>query len=358
VGASGPVVAIAVLLAGLVVAIWALVRVRKAAAGANEELEALRSRAYVDEFEADTVYRLIAKSTVTLEGREKSFGLVERQDRTITLFLTASPMDTVAEGDCFASVRGHMAKLDPGAFGAPERMAPREEDATARQPMIPREEEEPPPRRTIPREEEAPTPEPMIPREEPAEEPITYDPDEEDDRTQMVFSSQEAFQAPVDENAGLTYLKCVGGNDEGSLFHLPFDTAAIGRGDKSTITLTDPTSSRVHCKIAFENHRFVLRDNGSTNGTYCNGERVEECALEFGDRIKVADTELVFSCDGYELQGTDPVGAITAFEACIARQPDFLGALRILAFLLETDIARQAEAQPLWIRITELEKSR
>ena len=132
--ATGPVVVIAVLLVGLVVAIWSLVRVRKVSAGANEALEALRSRAYMDEFEADTVYRLIAMSTVTLEGREKSFGLVERQDGTITLFLTANPMDTVAEGDCFASVRGHMAKLDSGVFGVPERMHPREEDATAPQP--------------------------------------------------------------------------------------------------------------------------------------------------------------------------------------------------------------------------------
>ena len=63
----------------------------------------------------------------------------------------------------------------------------------------------------------------------------------------------------------------------------------------------------------------------------------------------------VFSHKGFELKDSERGAAIAAFEACIEMEPNYLDALKLLAFLLERDIARQAEATPLWKRILDLE---
>ena len=108
--------------------------------------------------------------------------------------------------------------------------------------------------------------------------------------------------------------------------------------------------------ISYHISHFVLKDAKSTNGTLCNGEKVAEHVLEFGDRIQVADTIMTFTCDGFALRLNDPSAAIGAYEKCVEREPNFLLALRDLAFLLTRDVSRQKEADPLWQRISQLEQ--
>lgn len=155
--------------------------------------------------------------------------------------------------------------------------------------------------------------------------------------------------------AGFPYLRAVAGRDEGTLHYLQFTRTTIGRDRSNTLPIRDSNSSRWHCEIGFRDHHFVLTDNGSTNGTFCNGERIQECRLDFGDRIKIGDTEMVFSCEGFDLKDSDPGKAVKAFETCLQRQPKFLLALKHLAFLMERDVARQKDAQPIWDRIKKLE---
>jgi hypothetical protein len=157
--------------------------------------------------------------------------------------------------------------------------------------------------------------------------------------------------------AGMPYLKVTAGKDEGTLHYLTFSKNTIGRDRSNTLPIKDGNSSRWHCEIVFRNHHFVLADNNSTNGTFCNGERIQECRLDFGDRIRIGDTEMVFSCEGFDLKDDDPAKAIRAFEKCLEQQSDFMIALKHLAFLMERDIARQKEAQPIWDRIRKLEGS-
>ena len=71
----------------------------------------------------------------------------------------------------------------------------------------------------------------------------------------------------------------------------------IGRVPESDILVRDAFVSRVHCGISFINSQFNLKDLGSTNGTYRNGARVFECALNSGDKIQVGNTSLVFDID-------------------------------------------------------------
>lgn len=66
----------------------------------------------------------------------------------------------------------------------------------------------------------------------------------------------------------------------------------IGRGDSCGVQLNDPSASRVHCRVIAHDGRVKLYDAGSRWGTFVNGQRVTECDLWPGDRIKVGETTL------------------------------------------------------------------
>ena len=71
----------------------------------------------------------------------------------------------------------------------------------------------------------------------------------------------------------------------------------IGRLPESEIQVRDAFISRVHASINYSNNSFIIKDLGSTNGTYRNGSRVYECNLANGDRIQVGNAALVFEID-------------------------------------------------------------
>ncbi|MDW8247535.1 MAG: FHA domain-containing protein, partial [Sandaracinaceae bacterium] len=73
---------------------------------------------------------------------------------------------------------------------------------------------------------------------------------------------------------------------------------SIGRHPNNTIQIMDLGVSKEHCHIVLINGRYVLRDLGSLNGTYVNGERVQERVLEPGDEIVVGSTRILFDGEG------------------------------------------------------------
>lgn len=58
--------------------------------------------------------------------------------------------------------------------------------------------------------------------------------------------------------------------------------------------LEGSTVSRRHAAIRAARGQFFLQDQGSTHGTYLNGQRVEAASLGEGDVIRIGDTELEF----------------------------------------------------------------
>jgi len=70
------------------------------------------------------------------------------------------------------------------------------------------------------------------------------------------------------------------------------DGFTIGRGPMNALPLTDPGTSRHHAEIVWEDDTWVLRDTGSTNGTYANDRRITEHTLRTGDIIKIGGTVL------------------------------------------------------------------
>ncbi|MFZ5893234.1 MAG: adenylate/guanylate cyclase domain-containing protein [Myxococcota bacterium] len=69
------------------------------------------------------------------------------------------------------------------------------------------------------------------------------------------------------------------------------DQNSLGRHPSNTIQLLDKIVSKEHCRIERRANGYVLRDLGSLNGTYINGERVNgEQDLRHGDDIALGST--------------------------------------------------------------------
>src|SRR5947208_1427027 len=84
------------------------------------------------------------------------------------------------------------------------------------------------------------------------------------------------------------------GPDKGRRFELPDQPTLVGRESRQ-LPLTDQTVSRRHAELVPGDDGWVLRDLGSSNGTYINGLRVtNRYILKLGDQIRVGRTLMVF----------------------------------------------------------------
>ena len=59
-------------------------------------------------------------------------------------------------------------------------------------------------------------------------------------------------------------------------FRLPSTVTVIGRRQESDLCIPLMVVSRRHCELNVEMGRLKIRDLGSRNGTYVNGQRVDQ----------------------------------------------------------------------------------
>lgn len=84
------------------------------------------------------------------------------------------------------------------------------------------------------------------------------------------------------------------GPGKGSRFLLS-DSTSIGRSPESDIFLDDVTVSRKHALVSSSGARvFTLKDLGSLNGTYVNGQPVVYAPLSSGDEIQIGKFHMLF----------------------------------------------------------------
>jgi pSer/pThr/pTyr-binding forkhead associated (FHA) protein len=75
---------------------------------------------------------------------------------------------------------------------------------------------------------------------------------------------------------------------------LPGNARTLGRATGADFIVDAALVSRVHCRItALPSGELEVKDLESTNGTFVNGQRVEQARLAPGDRIQVGRMELV-----------------------------------------------------------------
>lgn len=69
--------------------------------------------------------------------------------------------------------------------------------------------------------------------------------------------------------------------------------AIIGRSRQATLTVGHPKISRQHCELAEQDGSVMVRDRGSLNGTFINGQQVKESLVQPGEKLSVGPLTFV-----------------------------------------------------------------
>jgi two-component system, cell cycle response regulator len=109
-----------------------------------------------------------------------------------------------------------------------------------------------------------------------------------DDTTRMA----PAPQADAQEGTSATLL-VLSGSNVGEMYRIDKDAIVVGRGDRVDVRLVDDGISREHIRLSKTGESIELEDLGSTNGTYCNGRRVQRQLLAEGDKILLGSTTIL-----------------------------------------------------------------
>jgi predicted component of type VI protein secretion system len=87
--------------------------------------------------------------------------------------------------------------------------------------------------------------------------------------------------------------------EDGRQHEVPLKRQAIvGRQTDCTIRIPDSGISRHHCELTVADGKVLLRDMGSSNGTFVNRVKVTQAELGPGDLISVGNIVFVVRIDG------------------------------------------------------------
>ncbi|MBL6725563.1 MAG: sigma 54-interacting transcriptional regulator [Rubripirellula sp.] len=100
-----------------------------------------------------------------------------------------------------------------------------------------------------------------------------------------------------------SYLLIRSGPEKGRQFLLDRDRPAhLGRGRGCEILLSDPSTSRFHAVVFYEDDGWHLRDTSSRNGTRVNGQKADHVRLGHRSKILIGSTELQLLESGPEAE--------------------------------------------------------
>ena len=139
-------------------------------------------------------------------------------------------------------------------------------------------------------------------------------------------------------------LQVVRGRSETNTLKLMDGVNSIGRHDDCLIRIRSSQVSRRHCELHLDNGKLLVRDLGSSNGTFVNGKRVlGQQALKPGDVLTVGGVTLKIdreqdSADQVSPAATGLKPGDTAEVDAIAIEDDDLG--------LEEEFEIDIDAEP------------
>jgi len=102
------------------------------------------------------------------------------------------------------------------------------------------------------------------------------------------------FQSDKTDGRGMMGYKVLiveSGLFQGSRYVI-FAPFRIGRHPENDLQITDPNVSRFHALVEPKGQGLLLRDLGSKNGTFVNGERIREAWLRAGDEVRVGKVRM------------------------------------------------------------------
>ena len=99
----------------------------------------------------------------------------------------------------------------------------------------------------------------------------------------------EVLDLPPDKKYSLAVLQ---GKASGQIFQVQRVKTVLGRSD-CDIVLDDPEASRQHATLEILGSRVVVTDLGSTNGTFVQGERIQNAELENHNEFRIGEHVLM-----------------------------------------------------------------
>ncbi len=85
------------------------------------------------------------------------------------------------------------------------------------------------------------------------------------------------------------------GNDQGSRYELEDPIVRMGRDKSCTLHLHDTEVSRQHAELRRTHRDYTVSDLDSSNGTYVNGNRIQQHVLVSGDHVQVGATLMLYT---------------------------------------------------------------
>src|SRR5687767_6829085 len=82
-------------------------------------------------------------------------------------------------------------------------------------------------------------------------------------------------------------------------FSITRDMTVIGRREDCDLRIPLGDVSRKHCRLILDGDVIKVEDLGSSNGTYRNGERVQQTELTAGDTLQIGPVVFVLQVDGF-----------------------------------------------------------
>lgn len=89
---------------------------------------------------------------------------------------------------------------------------------------------------------------------------------------------------------------------KGSSWAIGDRTLVIGRESACDVSILDPLVSRRHCEVGAVNGSVHVKDLGSSNATFVNGESIKEVSAKTGDEVAVGNTIFIIT----KMQGDAP----------------------------------------------------
>jgi pSer/pThr/pTyr-binding forkhead associated (FHA) protein len=122
-------------------------------------------------------------------------------------------------------------------------------------------------------------------------------------------------------NVNLVLLKKNGSH---KFFSLPSSVTVVGRRHSCDLCIPLMSVSRRHCQLNYDDGILKIRDLGSRNGTYLNGKRIKEAAIQAGNSIKIGPLTFLLQIDGQPQTFAEPASASQSSSSQDAAMEDIV----------------------------------
>lgn len=100
----------------------------------------------------------------------------------------------------------------------------------------------------------------------------------------------------------------------GRTYELKVDRTTVGRVSDNAFEIPEASVSSHHAEIVLRGDEVLIRDLGSTNGTFINGEKITEAVLKPGQTLRFGTVEMRLDTGEALPAGAKPMGQPTTMR--------------------------------------------